>query len=172
MVYFTSMKTLYLIRHAKSSWAIDGIEDRDRPLKGRGIRDAHLVSQYLRDESITSEYISMNSSPATRALHTALIFAKNLGVPASKLTIDDDLYHSSAQEILAVVKRTSDLFDASMFFLHNPGITDFVNEMTNASVRNVPTTGVVCVRFNCNRWKEVGPGAELIQFEYPKRIKD
>lgn len=172
IVYFTSMKTLYLIRHAKSSWAIDGIEDRDRPLKGRGIRDAHLVSQYLRDETISADYFSIYSSPATRALHTALIFAKNLGVPASKVAIDDDLYHSSAYEILEVVKKTPDVCDAAMYFVHNPGITDFVNEMTNASVRNVPTTGVICVRFDCLHWSEVCPGAELIQFEYPKRIKE
>ena len=108
------MKTLYLIRHAKSSWSIDGIEDRDRPLKGRGIRDAHLVSQYLREESISADYFSMCSSPATRALHTALIFAKNLSVPASKVAIDDALYHSSAEEIL-VVRKTSDMCDAAMY---------------------------------------------------------
>jgi len=100
------MKTLYLIRHAKSSWSIDGIEDRDRPLKGRGIRDAHLVSQYLREESINADYFSMCSSPATlERLHTALIFAKNMSVPASKVAIDDELYHSSAEEILAVCGR-------------------------------------------------------------------
>lgn len=166
------MKTLYLIRHAKSSWSIDGIEDRDRPLKGRGIRDAHLVSQYLREESINADYFSMCSSPATRALHTALIFAKNLGVPASKVAIDDELYHSSAEEILAVVRKTSDMCDAAMYFAHNPGITDFVNEMTSASVRNVPTTGVVIVRFDCQHWEDIGPGADLIQFEYPKRLKN
>jgi phosphohistidine phosphatase len=105
-------------------------------------------------------------------LHTALIFAKNLGVPASKVAIDDDLYHSSAHQILEVVKKTSDICDAAMYFVHNPGITDFVNEMTNASVRNVPTTGVICVRFDCEHWSDVGAGAELIQFEYPKRIKE
>ena len=98
------MKTLYLIRHAKSSWSIDGIEDRDRPLKGRGIRDAHLVSQYLREESISADYFSMCSSPATRLAH-CLNLREELSVPASKVAIDDALYHSSAEEILAVVRR-------------------------------------------------------------------
>lgn len=166
------MKTLYLIRHAKSSWAIGGIEDRDRPLKGRGIRDAHLVSEYLREEGLNANFFSMHSSPATRALHTALIFAKNLGVPASKVAIDDDLYHSDDREILRVIKNTPEVCDAAMYFLHNPGITDFVNEMTSVRVRNVPTTGVVCVRFNVEYWSQIGPGAELVQFEYPKRLKN
>jgi len=114
----------------------------------------------------------MCSSPATRALHTALIFAKNLSVPASKVAVDDELYHSSAEEILAVVRKTSDMCDAAMYFAHNPGITDFVNEMTSASVPNVPTTGVVIVRFDCQHWEDIGPGADLIQFEYPKRLKN
>ena len=110
-------------------------------------------------------------SPATRALHTASIFAKNLSVPASKVAIDDALYHSSAEEILAVVRKTSDMCDAVMYCAQ-PGITDFVNEMTSASVRNVPTTGVVIVRFDCHRWEDIGPGADLIQFEHPKRLKN
>lgn len=165
------MKTLYLIRHAKSSWAIDGIEDRDRPLKGRGIRDAHLVSEYLRDEIDSPQDFSFYSSPATRALHTALIFAKNLGVPANKMCINDHLYHCGVSELIDIVRRTSSIHDTAFYFAHNPAITDFVNEMTNASVKNVPTTGVVCVRFDCKDWNAINKGAELIQFEYPKRLK-
>lgn len=165
------MKTLYLIRHAKSSWSIDGIEDRDRPLKGRGIRDAHLVSQFLRDDIVDSDSIALHTSPATRALHTALIFAKNLGVSANKLVLDDHLYHCGVSELTQIVKRTADIYSSAIYFVHNPSITEFVNDMTNVSIKNVPTAGVVSVRFQTEQWKDIGPGAELLLFEYPKRLK-
>jgi len=166
------MKTLYLIRHAKSSWSIGGIEDRDRPLKGRGIRDAHLVSNYLRGDSISDEFFSIVSSPATRALHTALIFAKNFGVPASKVDIDERLYHSGLDGVVSVVKSIDPVCSSSMLFLHNPEITDFVNTMVEANIRNVPTTGFVAIRFDCNHWENIASGGELLVFEYPKRLKE
>ncbi|HBF20268.1 MAG TPA: histidine phosphatase family protein, partial [Cryomorphaceae bacterium] len=70
------MKKLYLVRHAKSSWKEEGVHDMDRPLKGRGVRDAYNTSQWLREQGDRPEFII--SSPATRALHTALIFSRNL----------------------------------------------------------------------------------------------
>lgn len=166
------MKTLYLIRHAKSSWAIDGITDRDRPLKGRGIRDAHLVSQYILKRTAEAEKIQLYSSSATRALHTALIFAKNLGIPASQVNLLDDLYLASEKGLESSIANTDEQVDTAFYFAHNPGITEFVNKITNANIANVPTTGLVCVRFDVDSWKEISSGGELIKFEYPKRLKE
>lgn len=166
------MKTLYLIRHAKSSWAIDGIADRDRPLKGRGIRDAHLVSQFILSRTPEAECVVLYSSTATRALHTALIFAKNMGIPASEVNLLDDLYLASASGLATSIAETDDRADTAFYFAHNPGITDCVNKMTNANIANVPTTGLVCVRFDVSSWKEISAGGELIKFEYPKRLKE
>lgn len=166
------MKTVYLVRHAKSSWSIDQIEDRDRPLKGRGIRDAHLVSQYIFDNMKEELHaLGMYVSPATRALHTALIFARTMGIPAKKLRIQDELYHCGVSDLVSSMRSAPDLCETAFYFAHNPAITDFVNAMTNAQISNVPTTGVVCIRFNVNHWSEIESGAELIQFEYPKRLK-
>jgi len=165
------MKTLYLIRHAKSNWTLDQIEDRDRPLKGRGIRDAHLVSQYVSTLTPDNEHIRMFCSPATRAVHTALIFAKNFNMPASELRMVEELYHADAGALREHIARTKDEFDTALYFAHNPGIADFVNAMTDAHIVNVPTTGLVCLRFDVSSWREIGPGAELITFEYPKRLK-
>ena len=170
-LYFTDMKTLYLIRHAKSTWSLDQIEDRDRPLKGRGIRDAHLVSRYVRNLTPETERFRLFSSPATRALHTALIFAKNFNVPAAEVRMIDELYHADSVALREHILRTNDAIDTAIYFAHNPGITDFVNDMTDAHILNVPTTGLVCVRFDVKSWREIGPGAELITFEYPKRLK-
>lgn len=165
------MKTLYLVRHAKSSWEIDNISDKDRPLKGRGIRDAHLMSSYLRDLLDENEPVKMYSSPATRALHTALIFAKNFSIPASQLRLEDELYHCGAQDLHQLVRRTEELAQTAFYFLHNPTITDYVNSLGQHKVNNVPTTGVVCLRFDVEHWKDIDFNAELIEFQYPKRLK-
>lgn len=165
------MKTLYLVRHAKSAWHIDHIEDRDRPLKGRGIRDAHLVSTFLRGNLAHSEKVVVYSSPATRALHTALIFCKVLGLPASKVRIVEDLYHAPFDVLHSVVRGTEDGVDTVFMFAHNPSITEYVNYIAGQSIDNVPTTGVACLRFGESSWADAGLKAELIHFEYPKRIK-
>ena len=170
-LYFNYMKTLYLVRHAKSSWSLDQVDDRDRPLKGRGIRDAHLVSTYIEELLPQNAHFKMFSSPATRAVHTALIFAKNFQVPAAEVKMIDELYHAGVQTLRSHIARTADHIDTAIYFAHNPGITDFVNDTTDAHISNVPTTGLVCLRFDVGSWREIGPGAELITFEYPKRLK-
>ncbi len=169
--YFTHMKTVYLVRHAKSSWAHDDIPDKDRPLKGRGIRDAHLISEYLADAIDFGMSVQLCSSSATRALHTALIFAQNFKIPASEILVSDELYHCDDMELHSRVKATADDVDILFVFAHNPGITDYVNNNSEAGINNVPTTGVVGFTFRANRWSEIQGLAKCTLFEYPKRFK-
>ena len=84
------MKTLYIVRHAKSSWKYSGIEDIDRPLKKRGIKDAHLMSKFLSKEIARPDVFI--SSSANRALHTGIIFCENLEYPLANLQINRQLY--------------------------------------------------------------------------------
>ena len=86
------MKTLYIVRHAKSSWEYEGIEDIDRPLKRRGIKDAHLMSKFLSKEIDRPDVFV--SSSANRALHTALIFCENFEYPLSNIKIKSKYYSS------------------------------------------------------------------------------
>lgn len=165
------MKTLYLVRHAKSSWAIEDIADKDRPLKGRGIRDGHLISTYLGETMNQSLNIQLCSSSATRALHTALIFAQNFGIPAGQIRVVDDLYHCQWDDIHDEAKRTDDEVDILFLFAHNPGITEYVNEITDAGIKNVPTTGVAGIGFNSNKWSTIQNEGKCMLFEYPKRFK-
>ena len=165
------MKTLFLIRHAKSSWVHKEIIDRDRPLKGRGIRDAHLVAKALADDIDPQHRIKFYSSPATRALHTALIFAQNFQLPAAQITLKDELYDCLAHELLECIKASEDLAETVFYFAHNPAITDFVNKMTAANIDNVPTTGVVSITFDVKFWREIVANGKLVQFEYPKRLR-
>ena len=161
------MKKLYLVRHAKSTWKYDGLQDMDRPLKGRGIRDAYSTSEWLRMQGENPDHLI--SSPATRALHTALIFSKNLDHPFSEIEIREEIYHASTKDLLNLVYNFDDTYSSVMIFGHNPTITDFVNKCIDHRIDNVPTTGVACLKFSADQWKSVDKKAELVFFDYPKR---
>ncbi|GAB5556307.1 MAG: phosphohistidine phosphatase SixA [Schleiferiaceae bacterium] len=164
------MKTIYLVRHAKSSWELENIDDYDRPLKGRGIRDAHLVSQYVSEES--GKIQAIYSSPATRALHTAIIFSRTLGIPLSKISLQEELYLSTVREMLTFIGTLDSKLDTIMVFTHNPTITQFINEMTDVNIHNVPTSGVGCLRFDSPTWDLNKGSGELLYFDYPKKRKN
>lgn len=163
------MKKIYLVRHAKSSWRHEGVMDLDRPLKGRGIRDAYNTSAWLGQQGENPEV--MISSPATRALHTALIFSKNLGFPFSEIRIDEALYHASVKDLLRIARAQDDRYSSIMIFGHNPTITEFVNRCIDHRIDNVPTTGVACLKFDDSSWAGIDRRAELLFFDYPKRRK-
>lgn len=163
------MKKLYLVRHAKSSWKEEGIQDMDRPLKGRGITDAYNTAEWLYQQGEVPDH--MVSSPATRALHTALIFARNLEHPFSSIEIRPEIYHASTKDLLNLVYTFDDAYDSVMLFGHNPTITDFVNKCIDHRIDNVPTTGVACLKFDADRWLDIDKKAELVFFDYPKRRK-
>lgn len=164
------MKTLYLVRHAKSSWEYDNVHDYDRPLKGRGIGDANLIAAYLADQVDPPQVLF--SSPATRALHTAMIFARNLNHPLSDIKIHDQLYLCSENEMLKFVQGIDNQYNTVMVFCHNPTITNFVNKCIEQRIDNVPTTGVASFNFETENWAEADFNARLALFDYPKRHKN
>ncbi len=163
------MKTVYLVRHAKSSWQYDDIDDHDRPLKGRGIRDAHLIAQWLEKETDRPQILI--SSPATRALHTAMIFARTLNFPFKDIDVEEELYLASNSTLIEILHSIPDQYDSAMLFGHNPTITNFVNQCVDRRIDNVPTSGVVCLHFDEQSWKDVNDRAELLYFDYPKKRK-
>ena len=163
------MKKLYLVRHAKSSWEEPELHDMDRPLTGRGVNDAYNTSQWLLAQGEVPD--RMYTSPATRALHTALIFARSMNYPFVKLKIDERLYEASHAQLMEMVRTMPDTSDSVMFFGHNPTITHFVNRFIEHTIANVPTTGVACLLFPVDSWAEAGNTANLAFFDYPKRRK-
>lgn len=164
------MKELYLVRHAKSSWQYEEVDDYDRPLKGRGIRDAHIISNFLSKQTNAPE--ALFSSPATRALHTAMIFARNLQFPFSAIQLREELYLCSENELLRFIKGLNDDYHRVMIFGHNPTMTNFVNRCIDQRIDNVPTTGVACFNFDIDSWKDAEFKARLALFDYPKKHKN
>ena len=163
------MKKVYLVRHAKSSWEELELRDFDRPLNSRGIKDAYLISKWISHNREAPEV--MFSSPAARALHTAMIFSRSLSFPFSSIRIHDELYFSSSSGLLDFLRKRKDKFESVMIFSHNPTITDFVNQCQDEVIDNVPTSAMVSLNFHVNSWEEIQMKADLVFFDYPKRLR-
>lgn len=159
------MKTLYIVRHAKSSWKYESVEDIDRPLKERGIKDAHLLSKYLSEEIKRPDVFI--SSSANRALHTAVIFCENFKYPLSNLKIKRQLYSFSDGYLVKTVKALDDSFDSAIIFSHDHGINSFVNKFGNKPIAHVSTCGVIGIQFEEKHWKNIKKGITSL-VEFPK----
>lgn len=161
------MKTLVIIRHAKSSWDNISLSDFERPLNDRGLRDAPRMGKRLNEKEITPDLLL--TSPAKRALTTCHFFADALQCPATSITTDPALYHASEETILKIIKSQADTSDVIFLFGHNPGLTDFVNKITDTYIQNIPTCGMVGLSFTVSHWNEIRwESGELIFFDYPK----
>jgi len=142
------MKTLYIVRHAKSSWEYQGIKDIDRPLKKRGIKDAHLVSSFL-SKKIDRPDVFVSSS-ANRALHTAIIFCENLQYPLSNLQIKKQLYSFSDGYLVKTVNALDDGFNSAIIFSHDHGINSFVNKFGNTPIHTYQLVELSVFNFKKN----------------------
>ncbi len=162
------MKTLTIVRHAKSSWDHPGLSDRERPLNRRGERDAPVMGQRLRKNSIRPSQII--SSPATRAWATARIIAAAIGYPLEFLQREKSLYHASVETILDVIVAQDPGFNSLMIVGHNPGLTDFANYLSPGLTNNLPTAGVVSVEIDQADWDLFSqPATKLLLHDYPKK---
>jgi phosphohistidine phosphatase len=147
------LKVLHVVRHAKSAWDVDGVADIDRSLKSRGIRKAYEISRKLKLSNQVPQKIV--SSPADRALHTAVIFARVFEYPLAQLEINNVLYESSTEKILDFIRAFNDEYISVMIFGHNPEFTDLVNNFIKSPLDNIPTAGVVTLKFGSANWKGI-----------------
>ena len=161
------MKTLTLVRHAKSSWKHADLTDRERPLNKRGERDAPIMGKRIVAAGIRPSLII--SSPAVRAWTTAKIIANEIGYPREFLQREDSLYHASLDDILDVLAAQDAEFNNVMMFGHNPGFTTFANYLSPGITNNLPTTGVLSVTFEQDDWNlYTAPKTELLCYDTPK----
>ena len=162
------MKTLYIVRHAKSSWEYEGVEDIDRPLKKRGIKDAHLMSKFL-SKKVSKPDVFVSSS-ANRALHTAVIFCENFSYPLANLKIKRQLYSFSDGYLVKTVKALDDSFSSAIIFSHDHGINTFVNKFGSKPIAHVTTCGIIAIEFDEKHWKNIKKG-KTVMTEFPKNHK-
>jgi len=164
---FILMKTVILVRHAKSDWGDPSLSDVDRPLNQRGKRDAPEMAKRLKDRGLKID--ALITSPAKRARKTAVVFCKELEMKRDRFIEEPDLYGASEEEFYEVLENLRDKFDCVALFSHNPGLTDFANQLTTMRVDNIPTTGIVAVRADCGKWSDFKEAKkEFLFFDYPK----
>lgn len=163
-----SGKTLYLVRHAKSSWDHPNLSDRDRPLNKRGEQDAPYMAKRLVERPVLPQYII--SSPAVRAQSTAEVFARELDITGSSFIINESIYGAGTGQLIGIIRQVENDIDCVMLVGHNPDMTWLVNELTGADIENIPTCGVAAINISSSSWENLGKTrAVLIDFDYPKK---
>lgn len=157
------MKQLFLIRHAKSDWTNPDLKDIERFLNERGYSNANMMAakfNYKPDLIITS--------PAIRAISTALIFARHLNYISNKICIKQELYESSVKDYLSVINSIDNNFNTVLLFAHNPTISDVAQHLTQALPMEMPTCAIAGINFDVTDWKKAKKG-DLFLFDYPKK---
>jgi len=161
------MKTLLLIRHAKSSRDEAVWSDRSRPLSDRGRRDASVMAKRLAKREGRPDLIL--SSPATRAFATARIIAKGLPYKVKDIVVVDRLYEGGSDDLLAVIRRLGPGPERVMLFGHNPGLTELARSWAD-EIAHMPTCAVARFTFAARSWAEVGGDrVEEVSLDWPKR---
>ena len=164
------MKSLTLIRHAKSSWKNPDQADFERPLNKRGKKDAPLMAEKLAANMARPDLIL--SSSAKRAIDTAKIFAEKLDYPKSNIVQQRSIYEAGLSELLDIIHAIDDTHSSVLLFGHNPGFTYLGELLTNHEVENIPTCGIFAMQFAVSSWREIAPATgTLVSFDYPKRYK-
>ena len=148
------MKTLVIVRHAKSSWNDPGLSDHERPLNKRGLRDAPMMGARLAEWGPPVDRVI--SSSAVRALTTAELITQEMGLPWDEILVEETLYHASEEEMLDLIQDQEDYIDGLMLFGHNPGMTALVNDLSDLGLGNLPTCGVVVIQFDVESWSQIG----------------
>lgn len=144
------MKTLYIVRHAKSSWNHPELSDEERPLLEKGKKRTRKIIDYLREKNVSVDLII--SSHAVRASETARIIAHGIGYPPENIRISRQVYHASADLLLDQFFDLSDDISSLMIVGHNPAFTNFANQFLEKKIDWLPTSGVVSVSFDTRLW--------------------
>lgn len=161
------MKQLLIIRHAKSNWDNILHSDFERALNDRGHHDAPMMAKKILDRQIQID--AFVSSPAKRAFTTAAYFTAAYDVPEKDIIKVPELYHASAETFYEVINKFDDQLKTVAVFSHNPGITDFVNDLTHKIIENMPTCAVFAVKANILHWKLfMQAEKEFLFLDYPK----
>jgi len=160
------MKTLLILRHAKSSWKDPELDDHDRPLNKRGKRDAPRIGKLLHQHHLQPDVIL--SSTAKRARGTAAKVAKVCGYEGI-IELDGELYLAAPDGLLRVLQDVPDRHACVMLVGHNPGLEQLI-ELLTGTVTRLPTAALARLRVAIESWRDVAPTtrAELIDIWRPR----
>ena len=162
------MKTIFIVRHSKSSWKNINLSDYDRPLNKRGKKDAEIMSIELLKKNISIDFLLSSSSK--RTIITSKYFIDKIKI--NKYEFFDSLYHASSDKIYSSIIELKNEFNKVMIVGHNPGLTNVINLLTNLSLYNLPTSGIVIIEFDIPYWNEIKPRLGKVKWmKFPKDFK-
>jgi phosphohistidine phosphatase len=166
-----TLRTVFLVRHAKSSWKDTTLDDKDRPLKKRGIKDLALLKPVLVKHRHKPEHIF--SSDAKRAVETAKAMAGFYGLKKKNITFSEELYGLSCDGILDFIRSRGDELHSIMLVGHNPEMAETAVLLgEEPSEAAMPTSAVACFTFDLDHWDQLEESAGHMEFyEYPKKYK-
>ncbi len=162
------MKTIYLVRHAKSDWGNAQMGDFQRTLNPRGLKAAPYMAALLKQKKVIPELVI--TSPANRALCTAELFCEILGYPKEQIQQRMEIYEGGTSQLLKIVQQINDSCKTALLFGHNPTMTDFSNLLAGHQVDSLVTCGVVRIDMEIKSWKDAAPATgNFVWYEFPKK---
>ncbi|NTW68698.1 MAG: phosphohistidine phosphatase [Chlorobiaceae bacterium] len=164
------MKTICLVRHAKSNWADAHTADFDRSLNSRGEHSSGIMAEVLKEMGVVPDLII--SSPANRAITTAELFSEILNFPQEQIVKRIEIYEGRADQLLTIVQQIPESSKSALIFGHNPTITEFANLLSGSHLESMETCGMVRIDLDIAKWNDAAYGkGKQIWYEYPKRGK-
>jgi phosphohistidine phosphatase len=164
------MKTLYLLRHAKSSWSNPGLTDFERPLMETGIKRTKRIIKFLKEKEIMIDLIK--TSPAVRTLETAKLVAAGINYPIRDIWKEKPLYEAGVEDFVNVIRETGDEAKSLMVVGHNFTISNVAQMFLGPSTDIMPTSGLVGISFDTDHWEDITSAeTEQLFFIHPKMLK-
>ena len=162
------MKTLYIVRHAKSSWDFSAIPDYDRPLLETGIIRTNKIIKYLKNQDTNPDLIV--SSHALRAKETARMIANGLSYPPGNIRIMEEIYHGDIDDVLNLITTLTGDKEKVMIVGHNPTLTSLSNIFLSEPIDWLPTSGVVCIEFITDKWENIMQAEKKTRFVITNKL--
>ena len=148
------MKTIYILRHAKSSWDNPNLADFERPLNKRGLESAPFIGEIIFKNNFQPD--SVLSSPAERAKQTAFL-VKETGKIEAEIQFDERIYEASPQQLLQVISELETDRESALLIGHNPGLEGLIRFLTGAN-QTMPTAALAVVDLDVQNWEETNAG--------------
>lgn len=163
------MKTIFFARHAKASQEFATYGDFKRPLIPEGLKRTQKVVKFLKEKGVGFDYIL--SSPATRAWETAQLLAKGLNYPTDEIKSAKCIYDGDFDAVFTEIFTVPNDRHHLLLVGHNPDITELVNLFAHPVVETLPTSGIVAVTFDTDRWELIHHASKTVEFYvYPKML--
>ena len=157
-------RTMYVLRHTKSSWDEESLSDYDRPLAPRGLRDGKRLARHFANENVRPDVVLCSS--ARRAQETLAQVAHSLGTPSVRML--DELYGADVADVLGFVRDLDDAYRSVLVIGHNPCVAELAQ-----TAEKFPTGALATLRWDAESWDDVRAGeAELVSIVTPRELSD